>query len=299
MLEPVFIVNPSANRTRAAERVGWLRSALKTWPGTEIRISKAPGDVARIGREEAARGRVVVACGGDGTVNELVSGLAGTGAVFGVLPMGSGNDFAKSVGMGTDSAEALKRLRRAVESPLDLIRYTTNSTSGWCDNTLGIGFDGWANVHAHRNRRFKGTLQYVMATLKTAFSFGAVGMRLDMDGTLLEGRYLMCVLCNGTTEGGNFKVAPMAVNTDGWMEVILLEHASIPKLLVSLPFFLFGMHLGFRYVKHHRCRRAVIDIDAPVAVHVDGEEIPGNAVVRVEAAVVQDAVRVMRCWPVP
>lgn len=288
-------MNPSADRSRAVKRVGWLRTALKTaWPGAEIRISKQAGDVARIGREESAKGRMVIACGGDGTVNELIGGLAGTDAVFGVLPMGSGNDFAKSVGMGSDREEALRRLVAAREAPLDLIRYSTDAGPGWCDNTLGIGFDGWANVHAHRFTHLKGTLQYLMATLKTAFTFRAVPMRLELDETVVEGRYLMCVLCNGTTEGGNFRVAPMADNADGWMDVVLLEAASIPKLLFMLPFFLHGDPFRFRNVTHHRCRRAAITIGVPVAVHVDGEEVPGNAVTRVDAEVVPGALRVLR-----
>lgn len=295
MREAVFIVNPSADRSRAAGRVAWLRSAVKiVWPGAGIRMSKAPGDVARIGREEAALGRAVIACGGDGTVNELVSGLAGTDAVFGVLPMGSGNDFAKSVGMGTDREEALRRLTAARETPLDLIRYSTDAGPGWCDNTLGIGFDGWANVHAHGFKRLKGTLQYLMATLKTAFTFSAVPMRLELDGTVVKGRFLMCVLCNGTTEGGNFRVAPMADNADGWMDVVLIGEASIPTLLFLLPFFLGGDPFRFERVRHHRCRRARIEIGVPVAVHVDGEEVPGNAVTRVDAEVVPGALRVLR-----
>lgn len=288
-------MNPSADRSRAVSRVGWLRTALKTaWPGAEIRISEHAGDVARIGREESAKGRIVIACGGDGTVNELIGGLAGTDAVFGVLPMGTGNDFAKSVGMGTDREEALRRLTTARETPLDLIRYTTDAGPGWCDNTLGIGFDGWANVHAHRFKHLKGTFQYLMATLKTAFTFRAVPMRLELDDTVIEGRFLMCVLCNGTTEGGNFRVAPMADNADGWMDVVLLEAAAIPKLLLMLPFFLHGNPFRFRSVTHHRCRRAAISIGVPVAVHVDGEEVPGNAVTRMDAEVVPGALRVLR-----
>jgi diacylglycerol kinase (ATP) len=293
--EPAFIVNPTAGRSRAERQVGWLRSAIrKTWPGSVIRISTHPGDAARIGREESAMGRTVIACGGDGTVNELVGGLAGTDAVLGVLPLGTGNDFAKSVGMGTDRETALRRLASARVSPLDLIRYATDARSGWCGNTLGIGFDGWANTHAQGIPRLTGTLRYLVATLKTAFTFRAVPMRLELDGTVVEGRFLMCVLCNGTTEGGNFRVAPMADNADGWMDVVLIADVSVPKLLFRLPFFLFGNPFRFRDVTHHRCRRAGISIGVPVAVHVDGERIPGDAVTRVDAEVVPGALRVLR-----
>lgn len=296
-LAPVFIVNPSANRTKALKRVGWLRNALKeVWPGSRIVISKKPGDIGRIGREEAAKGHPVIACGGDGSINELINGVAGMDAVIGVLPMGSGNDFAKSLGLSLDKDRALRQLRNAEARRIDLIRYDTNRGGGLCDNTLGIGFDGWANVHAHRNTVFKGTLQYLYATVKTAFTFKAVPMRLRLDELEITGDFLMVTVCNGTTEGGNFKVAPMADISDGWMDVVMLGPLSIPRLFVRLPFFLTGSQFRFRDIRHVRCKSFRAEIGVPVAVHVDGEEVDGNDVVWVEAKVVEGA-RVLRTNP--
>src|SRR5690606_8311886 len=99
---PVFVLNPSADRRRAADGE---RGATGAPRGRSARA----GGVARLGGEAALAGPPVVACGGDGTVNELVNGLADLpGAVIGVLPMGSGNDFAKSVGISRDRATALR-----------------------------------------------------------------------------------------------------------------------------------------------------------------------------------------------
>ena len=291
----VFLVNPSANRTKAFKRLGWLRSALaRTWPGSRIILSKKPGDIARIGREEAEKGYTVIACGGDGTINELMSGVAGLDAIVGVLPMGSGNDFAKSVGISLKKDQALEDLRSAVASPIDLIRYESNSGNGICDNTIGIGFDGWANFHAHQNTVFKGTLQYLYATVKTAFTFKPVHMTVRMDEVEVVGRFYMVTICNGTTEGGNFKVAPMADNEDGWMDVILLGPCSIPGLFFRLPFFLFGGHMRFSNIHHHRCKSVRVDISQPVGVHVDGEEIGENDVMWLEAKIWPGAIRVLR-----
>lgn len=294
-LAPVFIVNPSANRTKALKRVGWLRNALKEhWPGSRILISKNPGDLARIGREEAAKGHPVIACGGDGSINELINGVAGMDAVVGVLPMGSGNDFAKSMGIPLEKDAALKVLRTAEATPIDLIRYNTNRGGGLCDNTLGIGFDGWANFHAHQNTVFKGTLQYLFATLKTAFTFNAVPMRLTLDELDISGNFLMVTLCNGTTEGGNFKVAPMADPADGWMDVVMLGPLSIPRLFMRLPFFLTGSQFRFKDIRHARCRSFSAEIGMPLGVHVDGEEVGENDVRWVQAEVVRNGVRVLR-----
>ncbi len=291
----VFLVNPSANRTKAFKRLGWLRSTLaQTWPGSRIILSKKPGDIARIGREEAEKGHTVIACGGDGTINELMNGVAGLDAVVGVLPMGSGNDFAKSVGISLTKEEALEDLRSAVASPIDLIRYESNSGNGICDNTIGIGFDGWANFHAHQNTVFKGTLQYLYATVKTAFTFKPVHMKVMVDEVELAGRFYMVTICNGTTEGGNFKVAPMADNTDGWMDVILLGPCSILGLFFRLPFFVFGAHMRFGNIHHHRCKTVRVDVAQPVGVHVDGEEIGQNDVTWLEANIWPGAIRALR-----
>ena len=299
-LAPVFIVNPSANRSKALKRVGWLRNAVKEhWPGSRIVISKKAGDLARIGRDEAAKGHPVIACGGDGSINELINGVAGMDTVVGVLPMGSGNDFAKSMGIPLKKDAALRALRSADAAPIDLIRYDTNRGGGLCDNTLGIGFDGWANFHAHQNTVFKGTLQYLYATVKTAFTFKAVPMRLTLDELEITGDFLMVTLCNGTTEGGNFKVAPMADPTDGWMDVVMLGPLSIPGLFVRLPFFLTGSQFRFKDIRHMRCRSFSAEIGVPVGVHVDGEEVGENDVVVVRAEVVRSGVRVLRPKIVP
>lgn len=294
-LAPVFIVNPSANRSKALKQVGWLRNAVKEhWPGSRIVISKKAGDLARIGRDEAAKGHPVIACGGDGSINELINGVAGMDTVVGVLPMGSGNDFAKSMGIPLKKDAALRALRSADAAPIDLIRYDTNRGGGLCDNTLGIGFDGWANFHAHQNTVFKGTLQYLYATVKTAFTFKAVPMRLTLDELEITGDFLMVTLCNGTTEGGNFKVAPMADPTDGWMDVVMLGPLSIPGLFVRLPFFLTGSQFRFKDIRHMRCRSFSAEIGVPVGVHVDGEEVGENDVVVVRAEVVRSGVRVLK-----
>lgn len=294
-LAPVFIVNPSANRTKALKRVGWLRNALKDhWPGSRIVISKKAGDIGRIGREEAAKGHPVIACGGDGSINELINGVAGMDAVVGVLPMGSGNDFAKSLGIPLEKEAAIRALRTAEAVPIDLIRYDTNRGGGLCDNTLGIGFDGWANFHAHQNSVFKGTLQYLYATVKTAFTFDAVPMRMKLDELEISGDFLMVTLCNGTTEGGNFKVAPMADPADGWMDVVMLGPLSIPRLFVRLPFFLTGSQFRFKDIRHVRCRSFSAEIGAKVGVHVDGEEVGENDIVKVRAEVVRSGVKVLR-----
>lgn len=291
----VFLVNPSANRTKAFKRLGWLRSALaRTWPGSRIILSKKPGDIAKYGRKEAGKGHTVIACGGDGTINELMNGVAGLDAVVGVLPMGSGNDFAKSVGISLKKDQALEDLRSAIASPIDLIRYESNSGNGICDNTIGIGFDGWANYHAHQNTVFKGTLQYLYATVKTAFTFKPVHMTVRIDEVEVLGRFYMVTICNGTTEGGNFKVAPMADNADGWLDVILLGPCSIPGLFFRLPFFLFGAHMRFGNIHHHRCKTVRVEISEPVGVHVDGEEVGENDVMWLEATIWPGAIRVLR-----
>ncbi len=298
---PVFVLNPSADRKRAADRERWLRETLATeWPGARMEVSARPGDVARLGREAALAGHPVVAGGGDGTVNELVNGLADLpGAVIGVLPMGSGNDFAKSVGISRHRATALRQLRRAEPTPLDLIRFTSDRGDGWCDNTLGLGFDGWANFHAHQNRLFTGSVQYLYAVVRTAFSFGPVNMRIRMDDQPpIEGRYLMAVVCNGAVEGGNFRVAPMADNRDGWMDVVLMGPVGIPGLFLRLPFFLFGTQFRFANIAHHRCKRIEIETDTPLGVHVDGEELGGNEVSCLKAELRPSALQVLRAAPI-
>ncbi|MDX1641912.1 MAG: diacylglycerol kinase family protein, partial [Balneolaceae bacterium] len=166
-----FIINPAANRQRSVRNIDWLRcEASKLWKNYEIVIAKENDSLSHIAKIKSTHFDVVVACGGDGTVSQIVNGLANTDTALGVLPIGSGNDFVKTLGLNKPLSKCLQILYENHTAEIDLIRYE-GDVDGWCANTIGIGIDGWANYYAHRISWIKGKVTYYLGAIKAILRF--------------------------------------------------------------------------------------------------------------------------------
>jgi YegS/Rv2252/BmrU family lipid kinase len=266
-----FIFNPSANRKRAERELNWLQDQTKSrWNDVHIHYVSPADDISELTKELAERFDVIVGCGGDGTISRVLNGAVGTDVTVGLLPIGSGNDFAKSIHLPKDLDECLQIIKKGTPKEIDMLKVSGDSDT-WCCNTLGFGFDGWANYHSARIQKLKGGMIYVFGALKAAFTFDGMRLRLKYDQEFLEGDFLMVTACNGPVEGGNFKVAPQAANDDGWLDVLLIEKISLIRLLWLLPRVPFGVKEKWHGVRFLRCRELNINSDIPVAVHCDGE----------------------------
>lgn len=273
-----FILNPSANRKRAKDAELWLRSHVdKLWPGSEILVTSSKADISRAVKEAILRYDTVVACGGDGTVNEVFSRCveemqAKPGLTMGVLPMGSGNDFAKSVGLSTDPRVAIHQLKESLPTSIDYVTYKTNLGSGCMFNTLNIGLGGQINLEASKVQRLKGPLIYIYAALKSLMHIVPVDVQLHLDGVSTHERMVMISVANGAVEGGNFKVAPNATNRDGMLDIITVRPLPAWRLLPLLPLFLFAKQMWYKSVTHRRAKVLKLMCSEPVPLHVDGEQ---------------------------
>lgn len=268
-----FIVNPSANRNRSVQHINWLtKESNKRWVSVEIIITTRQQNIPLLCRDKAKHYDIVVACGGDGTVHEVVNGIAGTGATLGVLPIGSGNDFVKSAGLNRSLSECLDIIYRQHSKNIDLIRFEGDA-NGWCANTIGLGLDGWANYYAHNSKIFRGGLMYVYGAIKAACTFKGSYLNLRADQNNISNHFLMVTACNGKWEGGNFYVAPGAELDDGLLNLLLIENLPKPLILSYLPRFLKGPSDKMRGVHQITCESLHYQSDLPVAVHADGEEV--------------------------
>lgn len=270
---PCFIVNVSADRNRAVRHINWLGIEVKKqWLDSEILIVKSGTDLTRLAKEKADHFDLIVACGGDGTVSRVAGGLAGSDAAFGVMPMGSGNDFAKAAGINRSLPECLEILIRGNITAFDMIRYSGDA-QGWSANTIGLGLDGLANYQAGQIRNLKGSSVYIIGLLKAIRQFHGSSITLTVDKETSTGTYLMATLCNGPWEGGNFHVAPGADPADGILELLTIRKIPVFLLLMYLPFFLRGPAAWMRGVKSESCTSLEIESARPLTVHVDGEHI--------------------------
>lgn len=273
-----FILNPSANRKRAKDAELWLSSHVnKFWPGSEILVTSSKADIKRAVNEAVSSFDTVIACGGDGTVNEVFSRCVEamqtkSGLTMGVLPMGSGNDFAKSVGFSTDPYVAIHQLKESLPIPIDYVSYRTNLGSGYMFNTMNIGLGGQINFEASKVQRLKGPLIYIYAALKSLMHVVPVDVQLLLDEDATHERMVMISVANGAVEGGNFKVAPNATNRDGMLDIITVRPLPAWRLLPLLPLFLIAKQMWYKSVTHRRAKKMKLTCSEPVPLHVDGEQ---------------------------
>lgn len=224
----------------------------------------------------------VTAIGGDGTVNETVQGLYGTGIPFGCIPAGSGNDYIRGLGLPRDPEAALqtivnRRLKR-VDIGMAAGRYFVNS--------FGAGFDGEV-ARANNNSAYKGwmnklrlgSLSYAITVVSTLASYQPKRISIEIDGK--EKAFddvWMVVAANIPYYGGGMRICPDAANDDGWFEVCVVHGLTRLQLLRFFPLVYKGAHVSLPYVTFLKSKRLSIASEQPLVSHVDGETLETNPV---------------------
>jgi diacylglycerol kinase (ATP) len=293
------LLNPASGRGQGARRRTELEKLLaqevsclsaSNAPPVRWRIveTTAPGSASELAAQAAAEGADVVAvAGGDGTLGEAVNGLVGTEARLGLLPLGTGNDFARSLGIGTDLARAVHTLFHGAPRAVDLGR----AHDRWFINVAGCGFDAVVAERINRGFRYlRGTAAYLAAVFQTLLTFRPAAMRLTVDGETQEMRAMLCAVANAQSYGGGMRVAPGAVLDDGLFDLCILGDAGKIEFLRAFPRVFRGTHVAHPKVTMMRARCVIIESDPPLPVLADGELL---GVTPVEFAIAPRAIQVM------
>ncbi len=289
------ILNPAADRGRAAEREEAIAQGLKTWGVSfEIFRTEAPGHATELARRALAEGfSVVAAAGGDGTVNEVAQALVGTGVALGVLPIGSGNDFIKGMGIPKALPQALEVLRRGEVKRVDVGTVEVEGLGGrYFFNCFGAGIDGQIALDYKRMRYLRGELGYLWAAVLEVFRFRGVRARVEAEGFSYEGRVALLPLQNGPFAGGGFHVAPGAAPDDGFLDLVVVDDRSIPRRFPLLKRFRDGTYFRLPGIRRLRVKWVQIELERALPAHLDGEVLP-QAVARLRVEVVPGALKVV------
>ena len=280
------ILNPRAGlgARRALEDV---RRGRPSWRDLEVKLTTGPGDAQRLAREAAAANAdLVLAVGGDGTVNEAARGLLGSGVPLGIVPAGSGNGLARALGIPLSPARALRALEGALVRRIDV--GTVNGVPFL--NVAGVGFDalvGWAFHRAGRNGGRRGVLTYVRLSLALVRSYEPVPLRVEAGGEEFAARPFLVAFANGPQYGGGAVINPGARLDDGRFELVLYDDRPLLAILASAPRLFLG---GIERVRGYRripTTRAVVTLERPLEHHRDGE--PEPAALRLEIALLPRA----------
>lgn len=266
------IINPNAG---SVESLDALRERLGALPDTEVCRTDHEGHAEELARQAVDGGtEMVVAAGGDGTLNEVLNGLsAGFGKVrLGLLPLGTGNDFARSIGIPDDLEGALAVLREGRTRQIDVGRSLVAGKSRCFLNMAVGGFSGVVSEKASEAKERWGPLAYMRGAVDAWPELKAFETRILLNGAeQLRVDTYNIVISNGRFVAAGIPVAPQAQVDDGLFEVMIAPATSIPKLAILVPKVLLGQHLNDDLLIFRRATRIEIESTPPMGFNVDGE----------------------------
>ena len=273
-IAPLVIVNPTAGGGRAGRLVTWLTERLAPRSDARLEITSRPGDAEVLTSRLAHDHDRVVAVGGDGTVQEVLNGLCDAGAgSLGIVPVGTGNDLARSLALPRDAADAWSVALGPATRRIDTARAVSgDGRARWFASAGGIGFD--AQVAAAMARRMgwqRGTAAYLLTTLAELRRFSNRAVTITVDGERLERRVLFVALANGEYYGGGMRIAPGATVDDGRLDLCIVGDVSRLDALRQLANLYRGTHIRHPKVELRHAREVRIESDAVTRTHLDGE----------------------------
>jgi diacylglycerol kinase (ATP) len=294
-VEKIFVVlNPASGRGSGGRAVEAIRRAM--------RAASLPFDLFETTRRgeatevacEARRSSygIVAAAGGDGTINEVVNGLA-LAAEHGqpvgplaILPVGTGNDFASMVGTPPKLDDAVQAISRGRTRGIDLghacVRTDEGLLSRYFDNNVGIGFEAQVTVESYKITQIRGFAVYLLAVLRALRSYQHPHLQIRWSTPQGQTRRvdqesLMVSIGNSRRTGGGFYVTPDAVVDDGQLDLVFARGLNSLQILSLLPRVMFGAHRNHPAVHMDRCTSMSIVSNLPLPMHTDGEVITRSA----------------------
>lgn len=276
---PLFL-NPAAGRGRAGRNVQQIVSLLDSLGiSHELVQSESVGNLETkvFDAVSGGAGKIFVA-GGDGSIHEVVNGILRSGepTELGVIPIGTGNDFAKACSIPVQWEDAIKELAGRLRSnkaarPIDAGRMNDR----YFANGAGIGFDAKVTRIARDIHWHIGDLVYLVAVVK-----GMIGgvttphVTMRFSGQTIEGPITLANISNGAWVGGMFHIAPMARNDDGELDLVIAAPVSRFRIMALLPKLMQGSHIEQPEITHSRVTRCQVTASADVPSHLDGEVQP-------------------------
>jgi diacylglycerol kinase (ATP) len=245
----------------------------------EIFVTERPGHARDLAKSAVRRGaRLVIAWGGDGTINEVASALAFDEVPLGIIPSGSGNGLANELRISSRPEKAIAAALAAEPRGIDLGEIDGHLFV----NVAGVGLD--AHVAARFNRlgnTARGFIGYARVASCALFTYSPRTYRIDLDGTKIESRAVLIGVANGAQYGNNARIAPTAVVDDGLLDLVVVEESSRLRTLVNVPKLFNGRAESVSGYRSAKIRRGLIESDEPMDFHVDGEPLRGGTSLRI------------------
>ncbi|MBU6340780.1 MAG: diacylglycerol kinase family lipid kinase [Bacteroidetes bacterium] len=275
----VFIVNPKAglqtqNRIRDSieKHLDHKKFEYSIW------FTEKPGHARELATAAVEQGyHIVVAVGGDGSINEIGTALIDTEVQLGIVPAGSGNGLAMHLGYGRNLDAAVKKLNTAIPRIIDCGLLNGRSFI----NLAGIGFDGLVS-NLMQGSYWRGFVPYFIKSVQAGFVYTAKDCRLVLDDQSFTEKCFAITVANGPMYGYNFTIAPDAMLDDGFFELVILKDAPKWQYLAAVPATLNGKIYDAPFVSHYKTKKVRIEAVGDNYIHLDGEGLVLNGTLEFE-----------------
>jgi diacylglycerol kinase (ATP) len=280
--ETCVILNPSAGKVCDIDHVV---ARMKRLPDAEIRLTNKPGSAARLAKTALRRGsELIIAAGGDGTLNEVINGIGENlgGACVGLIPLGTGNDFARSIGVPSDLEIAIDMILAGATRSVDLVRVTSDQVRYFVNVSAG-GFSGLVDERlTPEMKKTWGPLAYLRSAAAALPELRAYRTTLAFDNEeALMAELYNVVIANGRYVGGGTSIAPDALVDDGLLDVVLIPKRSGAELAFLAAQIAVGAHLSSKSIVFRRASKLTVNSKPGMWFNVDGELV-GNEPARFE-----------------
>ncbi len=274
----IILFNPAAGRGKTRQALAVARDVLR-YGGVEPEIRESRStehllELARQAREEEPD--LVVSAGGDGTHHHVLNGLVGSEIPLGLIPLGTGNDFAKGIGVPLQARAAAAALLQGKTKHIDVVRVGRLVYGGMA----GVGFDAMVARYVNeRAPKARGRLAYFWAILRCLRFYRPQPLEIRSEGYSYSGEIMFVVIGNAALYGGGFKLTPRARVDDGLLDVCLVPAMSKLELLRWAPRAYQGKHLAHPRIVYFQAREIVLTSPARLELFGDGEfmqELPAN-----------------------
>ena len=277
-----IIINPISGGARlgaaqaraqlARDTVDHLRAAA------DVSVTDGPGHARALADAAVKRGaRLIIAWGGDGTINEIASAVAFTGTSLGIIPAGSGNGLARELGVDRRPAHAIAAALAAAPRAIDLGEIEGRLFV----NIAGIGVDAHVaalfNMPANRRRGFR---TYVSVTFGVLARYVPVSYRITTGDRRIETRAVLVTLANSAQFGNGARIAPGALVDDGLLDLVVVEERSRFRTLCQVPRLFNGTVARMPGYTVRPIRDVTIEADQPMTFHADGEPVDAGTTLR-------------------
>lgn len=265
-----FIINTTSNSGRSKPYIeDHIADIEGYFSDYQLIYVDDPEDLITIAEQTAKHSDVVIACGGDGTVQSVVRGIYNSDSLLGVIPLGSGNDFVKSIGI--KSKQPISYYLEIIKTQ-NIIKVDIPAINDEIFiNTAGLGFDGLTSYYASQSKWVKGKMKYLVAGLKAFFTAQTYSVKITHDENKLSLDVWLVAIANGAIEGGAYKISPNSSNTDGTLDLVIVPAYNRLKLAIAFIKLSFGKSLGNSFSTVIPFTKGQLEFKNPHRIHLDGE----------------------------